>query len=351
MSISRSQFKHFADPADEIKYLRSQVSDYETVIRSHGSASGRISELINQVIMAVPAATPPKIVYTPPKLASGQLVVDSPVSHVVHLTDWHIGQRTDGAQTEEFGVNNYEVHTARVNKLLEAVIKKTTAQRAAYLCNTCRVIGTADWVSGDIHEELLRTNEFPAPVQAVKAGFLLGNFLLGLAPHFEQVIVDLLTTDNHGRLTKKCQNEDGGLNNWSYVVAEIVKQYVSKCPNIKINIHTALKVVIDVEGTRYLTSHGHGIMGTFGIPWYGLERNKMREAMKRMNAEEVKHFDKILIGHFHTALNHEHWMIGGSLTGTTAYDHQEGRHSPPHQTSWFVHPKYRGEFDWNRWFL
>ena len=82
----------------------------------------------------------------------------------------------------------------------------------------------------------------------------------------------------------------------------------------------------------------------------GVERKKMKEAMTRMNMAESKHFHKILIGHFHAALNHPDWMIGGSMTGTTAHDHKEGRHAEPHQTSWFVHPKH-GEMDWNRWFL
>jgi hypothetical protein len=99
-----------------------------------------------------------------------------------------------------------------------------------------------------------------------------------------------------------------------------------------------------------LTSHGDGILGTWGIPFYGIERKKQREAMARMNMPIDKHFDKIVIGHFHSAVNHEHWMIGGSLSGTTEFDHKMGRHSLPHQTAWFVHPRH-GEFDWSRWWL
>ena len=72
--------------------------------------------------------------------------------------------------------------------------------------------------------------------------------------------------------------------------------------------------------------------------------------MARMNMPVDRHFDKIVIGHFHTALNHGDWLIGGALSGTTEHDHKEGRHSKPHQTAWFVHPKH-GEFAWSRWWL
>src|SRR3546814_1528056 len=44
------------------------------------------------------------------------------------------------------------------------------------------------------------------------------------------------------------------------------------------------------------------------------------------------------------------WQLGGSLSGTNAFDHANGRHCKAHQTGWFVHPEH-GEFDWTRWWL
>lgn len=68
------------------------------------------------------------------------------------------------------------------------------------------------------------------------------------------------------------------------------------------------------------------------------------------NMDESKRHHKMVIGHFHSALNQQDWMIGGSLSGTDANDHKEGRHSLPHQTAWFVHPSH-GEFSWTRFWL
>jgi hypothetical protein len=276
--------------------------------------------------------------------------VDSPVVHVVHLTDWHIGEVVRPEQVEDFGESNYQMACARIGRLGHMIAAQTDLMRNAYTVNECHIIGTADWISGDIHDELIRTNEFPAPVQSVKAGFLLGAFIAGLSPHFNQVKVDLITAGNHDRLTRKPQSSDGGLNSFGYIACEIAKQHASACKNVSIKVHSALSAIVEVAGLRYLTTHGDGIKGTWGIPFYGIERKKQKEAMARMNMVEAKHFDKILIGHFHTALNHEHWMIGGSLTGTTPHDHKEGRHSKPHQTSWFNHPRH-GEFAWQRWWL
>jgi hypothetical protein len=344
-SIDELVSKHA--PTDEVLHLRDEVSRLSTALNARKKDSGQIDEAMIAILEAVPVAKPPKMRFNP---SPCQRLVESPVVHTVHATDWHIGEVVPPEHIEEFGAANYALACDRVARLGKSVIAKTQVMRNAYHVDECHVLGTADWVSGDIHDELVRTNEFPTPVQAVKSGFLLGSFLAGLAPHFAKVTVDLITAGNHDRLTRKPQSADGGRNSWGYVVCEIAKQHVSAIPNVNVRIHQSLSAIVDVAGQRYLITHGDGIKGTWGIPFYGIERKKQKEAMTRMNLAPEKHFDKIVIGHFHTALNHEHWLIGGSLSGTTEFDHKEGRHSRPHQTSWFVHPKH-GEFDWTRWWL
>lgn len=247
-----------------------------------------------------------------------------------------------------FWIESYYAH--RITSIAKAPMSTKLYDLSVSPCSYYSVYGVVVHNSGDIHEELIRTNEFGAPMQAVKAGFLLGAFLVGLSPHFKTVRAEILTAGNHDRITRKPQCEDGGVNSWGYIVASIAQQYVSAVPNIKFKMHTSLSAVVQIENLRYLIMHGDGIIGTFGIPFYGIERRKQREAMARMNMPDATHFDSIVLGHFHAALNHEHWIIGGSLTGTTAFDHKCGRHSRAHQTSWFVHPKH-GAFDWSRWWL
>lgn len=334
-------------PTNVVRHLKSEVHRLEGLLEARKRDSGQIADAMADVLAAVPKCKPPKVEFD---AKAGRKMVESPVTHVVHATDWHIGEVVRKEHVEEFGESNYQIATQRVGRFGQCVINQTELMRKSYTVDTCHVIGTADWISGDIHEELVRTNEFPAPVQAVKSGFLFGAFIQGLAAHFPEVIVDVITAGNHDRITRKPQSADGGLNSWGYVVCEIAKQNVSALKNVKFRIHCGLSAVISVANQRYLIAHGDGIKGTWGIPWYGVERKKQKEAMARMNMPEDKHFDRIIIGHFHTALNHEHWMIGGALTGTTEFDHKEGRHSKPHQTSWFTHPVH-GEFGWTRWWL
>jgi hypothetical protein len=170
-----------------------------------------------------------------------------------------------------------------------------------------------------------------------------------LVPHFDHVSSDWITCDNHGRMTKKNQASEGGENNWGYVVAHIVKQYCNRFSNFSIDIHAKASALLNLGKFRPLLFHGHQIKGWAGIPYYGFERRVAMEAVKRMNAPDSG-FTHLMFGHFHIAGDTPNWLSGGSLSGTNAFDHSCGRHSPAHQTSFMVHPRH-GNFGFNRWWL
>ena len=265
------------------------------------------------------------------------------------MTDWHYGAVTQKDEVDGFGEFNPDIAEARIERLGEAIIKKTLTQRHGYDVPHLHILGTADFISGGIHQELLTTNAFPEPVQAVRCGYALGALIAMFSEHFQTVTADIVTLDNHGRLTKKPQAAEGGLNNWCYVVAEIAKRHVENHKNVDFRIHAKPSALVTIGPEKYLCFHGHQIKGWSGIPYYGLDRRVAMEAVKRMGLPDVA-FTKLVSGHLHHAVNGMTWNLGGSLSGTDAFDHSCGRHAKPHQTSWFVHDEH-GEFDFSRWWL
>lgn len=342
--LSAAQVKERLSP--ERAALREQVGELKAECKRLYRLAGETSEIVAAVKDEIKAYAPVTLVATSAKVSK----VESPIAMVAHVTDWHIGLVTKASQVEDFGENNFVLAQARLDKFAESLAKWAALHRASYVIDECVVLGTGDWISGDIHDGLTRTNEFPVPVQAVRSGYLLGAFVREMARHFPRVRVEFITKGNHDRLTRKPQAQDGGFNSMGFVVGHIAAQSVSAQKNVTFNIYPESHHVVNVKGQRYLLAHGDGILGTWGIPYYGIERKNAREAMKRMNADVGKHFDQTVIGHFHSAADHEAWLIGGSLTGTDENDHTQGRHSRPHQTAWFVHPKH-GKFDWTRWYL
>lgn len=340
-SLAEFESKH--SPSQEVEHLRTRVRELESKLKWERDQTGEQRIITLALTEAIEAATPGKMVYKPNRKAG------APITHVMQLTDLHNGEVTPKDEVDGFGEFNPEIFTQRLNKLASSVVDVTTVKRSGYHIPHLHILGTGDYISGDIHEELKVTNAYPAPVQAVRAGYDIGEMIATMAPHFEKVTCDFITLDNHGRMTRKNQAAQGGENNWGYVVAHIIRQYLRRFDNVEVKIHAKASALVPIGSERYLLFHGHQIKGWAGLPYYGFDRRVAMEAVKRMGAPETD-FTKLTMGHFHVAVDAPNWIIGGSLSGTNAFDHSCGRHSRAHQTSWLVHPDH-GQFDFTRWWL
>ena len=272
------------------------------------------------------------------------------------LGDWHIGNYISKRQIEGINEFNLRMATHRVDFLGDKFLHNINTMRAGFKIDELVIMCVGDFISGGIHKELDMFNEFSPPEQAVKAGGLLGNLIVSLAPHFEHVRVVAQNADNHGRLYPKPMAKSKGAHNYNVVVNAVMEQMTSKCKNVRVEVQPGMKGVIKVESTKFLTQHGDVIKGWQGIPHYGIEREKNREKVKRMvfrrlmKESEGIDFDVMVIGHFHEFNWREEIIVNGSLTGTDEYDHASGRFGMPHQVSFLVHPRH-GVHSFNRWIL
>ncbi len=290
---------------------------------------------------AAVTALPPYKRFHYPKAAK----VNVPIVPVLMFGDWHVGERIANAETEAFGVYGWDICQARALSVTETFLKYVDVQRTAYNIKECHMFGLGDWVSGDIHKELENTNEFPLPEQAVKAGTLLGECVRRIASQFDTVTVDAVGADNHGRLQPKPQAKQKAANSMSFIVHAIAQQATSDCRNVVWNIAVGPKLLAVVNNFKFLLEHGDSIRGNMGIPFYGYARLFGKEAIRRMRKPELG-FDFLCTGHFHTPnIIENRSLINGSLSGTSEYDHTNGRHAGPHQVGFFVHPKH-GIFNW-----
>ena len=336
------QLKRELEPDPEILDLRSKVKRLESTIEDMRSSDGKLQSLFRDLGEQIKPIAPEPMYYRPDKETKK---VASPISAVLLLSDWHIGMRQEPDEIEGFNEFDHATAVHRVmSQLIPVFVNHVNTQRSVQTINTARVICLGDFISGDIHQELTATNEFPVPVQVVKAADLLATALAGLSRHFKSVIVDYITADNHGRLTKKPQAKEEGLNSFNYLVGFLARAYLAEFDNVAFNFHPQLYKVIKIENMRYLATHGHVIKSWMGIPFYGIERQIGREAQVRLNAPDDLRFHKVILGHFHTPMFNPKYLMGGSLSGTDAYDRQNGRIAGPAQLSWFVHPKH-GEYN------
>ncbi len=346
-AVPAKEFEQQVAPPKEVKYLRTRVKELESVVEKYSKEEGRVKEIMDEIKSHMVVVRPYDLEY-----AASNSPEESVVEAVLQLSDWHYGATQVSDEIEGFGEFSPAIAKERVlAKLTPQFIEWTNIQRKGYVIDNLRILVEGDLISGDIHDELKITNAVPSPVQAVEVSYLFADMVRMLAPHFANIVIEFVTADNHSRLTTKPQCKEEGLNSYGYIIAHLSKELLGGHKNVAMNIYNTYQTVVGVNEQRYLIGHGHNIRGWAGIPYYGIERKVGREARKRLRAPESLRnkvrFDKLVIGHFHSPINTDDWMIGGSLSGTDAYDHKAGRYSRPVQPCWLVHPKH-GDFNWTR---
>jgi hypothetical protein len=335
------------DLQDTIAHLRAKNTQLENQLGSFQESKGAMTELALEVQQAVKAAEPYLKKHRP---AIKENRPEKAVVPVLLFSDWHIGEVIRKEETEGFGEFNWNIARKRVFYTVDKFLAWVETHRRAFKIEEAVVLGIGDYVSGDIHRELSVTNEFPVPVQAANAGLLLGEAVRRIAPEFEKVRFFGVGADNHGRLTRKPQAKQKSTNSFSFLVHAIARQALSEHTNVSFYESEGAKKIVNVAGKKLLVEHGDSFARSWmGIPYYGFERARGREAARRMGKDRDLEFDYVIVGHFHVpAIVSGNILVNGSLSGTSEFDHLAGRHALPAQVSFFIHPVH-GIFDWVAW--
>ena len=257
----------------------------------------------------------------------------------VLVGDWHIGERINKDEMGGFNAYDLSIATKRIEILIERILRWLALIRLGYNVKECWVVILGDMVQGELHEEYMMTNEFPVPMQAVKAGHLLAKLLTELCREFERVTVDCIGADNHGRLSRKIQFKEAARNSHNYTVYEVCRAILVNQKRLAMNYHLPLKAQVNIAGRSALIEHGHTTKGWMGIPWFGIERGESREAKKRMRYG--KPYTDHFIGHWHAPADLPGGlMINGALCGATEFDSGASRFATASQTSFLIHEKH-----------
>lgn len=315
--------------SDQVVHLRNQIDIKDGEIKKLKERLGEQKEFAEQCSSAIVAVKPfPPFHFTRSK-------TKPEVVAVIKLSDWHIGERVNEHETEGFNVYNWSIAQARIFQIVTDFLRWVDTQRQAYVIRSCFVLGEGDYVSGDIHEELRVTNEFPLPEQTAKAGLLLGEVCHRISSHFETLNLKLVGADNHGRLNKKPQAKQKTSNNMSFLVHTLATTYLERCNNIRVETAVGTKLLANIFSYKFLIEHGDNIKAHMGIPYYGFQRLLGKEAARRMNTDKGFHYQSI--AHWHVpALIDGRTIVNGSLSGTSEFDHGYGRHAAPCQVGFLV---------------
>lgn len=319
---------------NQLAYYKELARQKESELRRLRTALGK-QEVIGEMLTEAVRALPPFIAkpWEPVEPSS------SPIAAVLNLSDVHVGEWID--EDEVGGINAYSWDIAQESliSIADDFLSWVWGMRGIYNFRECHIVGLGDYISGDIHGELLVTNEFPSPVQTANAGMLLAEVARILAGRFPLVKFHAIGADNHSRLTRKPQFKQKALNSYSYLVHKIIELQTNRLTNFDFKAYNSISRIVEINKKRFLCKHGDTIKAHMGIPYYGIMRDFLRETRRAMMTG--KPFDYELMGHWHVpAIVENDVFINGSVCGTTELDHGLGRFSGPAQTAFMVHPSH-----------
>ncbi len=299
------------------------------------------AEKIRQEIYNISARDP-----DPPEwLTSRTGTGTHPEAPITIWSDWHYGEVVD--EDEVGGVNKFNATIAkrRVRTLVDTTIDLAYNHNGTGRPHYPGVIIClgGDMLTGDIHEELLATND-RTPHQAVNdLTDMLAAAIEKMATAFGRAFIPCVV-GNHGRSSKKPRFKQRIFTSFEWNIYCNLQRAFKDNKHVKFLISNEADASFAVFGHRYLLTHGDslGVKGGDGI--IGALGPILRGAIK-VGASEARigrHFDTVIMGHWHQYISIPGVIVNNSLIGLSEHGHLALRapYSRPSQALWFNHPKY-----------
>ena len=220
----------------------------------------------------------------------------TPVHAVSILSDEHADKKVSAVASwglEEFDFGIYRCRLWRW-------AKKTAQYITEYLP---RHRFTHHWVFklGDANEGMIHgsgpRNDFgTAPRAALGTGDVEAQALEWIHRQTGVPITVVAIGGNHTRLTVKKDYPDP-TGNWDWVIAATIAQRLRDVEGIRVIAPRAWTAFVDVLGHPCALNHGDDLRGTWGIPWYGVDKRANRvQALTARKEVQIRYF---YYGHFH----------------------------------------------------
>ncbi len=274
-----------------------------------------------------------KTFYNFPSLPSFTPISSNGKVFLLNLSDVHLGEVVEAKYVNFTNEFNKEICVQRLNSIFKQIIeygKNFKIQELHIVCN-------GDLLSGNIHNELVRTND----LNEVEALFYLQQYLtkkfIELLSFFSLIKVYFIV-GNHSRiLPGKPYYKEKISMNYEYLLGKQLYLYFNALQEkenkkrIFIEVADSSFLVKKIKKLKFLFSHGDILMGSgnggfAGIPFYSICMSgaKLYGILHQIGINESVQFDHILCGHLHTTtkiplFNGGFCYINGCVIGTNEF--------------------------------
>lgn len=324
-------------------HLQDRLREIEATLKAERRERLSEDRILQEVLgLAKAPVTPPAWALKTP--AKGKGVAGSIPS--VLWSDWHWGEVVLPGQIHHKNEFNVTIAKRRLRRLVEAMISLCFDHMVNPVYPGLVVNLGGDIVSGDIHEELVETNELTSAQTLIDVTGSIAWALKHLADKFGRLWI-VSVAGNHGRMTKKPRAKNRAFTNFDWVIAQLLRRQFVDDSRFSWLIPDGPDAWYQVYSHRYLLTHGDqfrggdGLIGALGPILRGDTKKRAR------NANVGLAYDTMLMGHWHQYLPLPRVIVNGSLKGYDEYAMMNNfAFERPMQALWFTHPTRRVTNHW-----
>ena len=275
-----------------------------------------------------------------------ELEKPTPEAMILFLSDVHNGEVIDFKQMGGRNSYNQDICQRRLERYFRGVVDLGIKHWSGPPPAVIYLILGGDMISGEIHEELAKTNDalsIPA-VRSLSEWLIAGiNTLMAAFPRIPINVVSI--PGNHGRTTRKPEMKGFALDSYDTLVAWTVERWFTAkgVKNITFSAPMSGDALIKIHGWTFLFTHGDRIGSRGGAGFIGAAATAARGMQRVIQdyAAEGVVVDVVVIGHFHIAVELEQGFVNGCLSGPSEYSRSGRMRSHP-ACQWLltVHPRF-----------
>jgi hypothetical protein len=272
--------------------------------------------------------------------AKSALPGKSTVVPVVQLSDAHYGETVEKDQV--FGVNEYNLRIASERMRLFGLNTVGLLKENIRLNYPGIVLClNGDLLSGNIHEELIATNDVMVMPAFLKLFDDLASLLRLFVTEFGRVLVTATAGGNHTRMTKRIPAKSKAFTNFDWLMYRLLEKVFRHDRRVNFLISDGDDLEFQIYGHRYRQTHGDQFRGGTGFigPFAPITRS---ETKKRTAAASYNRpYDTLIIGHFHQLMFLPSVIVNGSLVGYNEFALRiNAPFEEPRQALWLNHREW-----------
>ncbi len=270
------------------------------------------------------------------------------------LSDTHIGEQVHKEQMRGLNEYNFDIFNKRMYGWANQILKHTAYRRQIAPIDELMIPMLGDMISGDIHDELARSNQMNNMEQMIRGASIIAQALMYLAPHFTKITIPCVV-GNHGRMTRKPPMKDKYMD-WDYMLYQWVATFCKNQENLNFHIPKSFMTTFKIHDRVVLIMHGDSISGAGSSgaiagaitklrSVFQFRKTLQREIEDSMDDDAEIEFDSVMIGHFHRIdeidIGTGELHICGTMKGPDEFALQRlHAATKPKQLITYWHPKY-----------